>query len=58
MKRYYVQRSDEGGTLFRSDGTPVDHTWDVVDRTTGHSVQNTDTRKAARDVARERNEES
>lgn len=31
-KRYGVERCDEGGTLFDSDGKPIDHTWDVVDR--------------------------
>lgn len=53
--RYYVSRSDEGGTLVDSDGKLVDHTWDVIDRETGHSVQNTDTRAAARQRARELN---
>lgn len=54
-------RLDEGGTLFRPDGSPVDHTWSVVDRQDrdrdGHprELANYDTRKAARDDARGRN---
>jgi len=61
-KRYGVMRCDEGGTLTDSDGKPVDHTWDVVDRATsdgyGHplTVQNVDTRTTARRVARELND--
>ncbi len=57
MKRYAVMKCDEGGTLFRNDGTPIDHTWDVVDRTKmrddgyPESVSNHDTRKAAREEA-------
>lgn len=57
--RYTVQRCDEGGTLFRNDGTPVDHTWSVVDRqrldAEGHprEVSNHDTRTQARAAAAE-----
>ncbi len=48
MKRYFVSRCDEGGTLFDSDNNPIDHTWDVIDRETGFSVDNLDSRRAAR----------
>lgn len=46
-RRYKVERCDEGGTLV--DGP--EHTWDIVDRTTGHVVRNVDTRQQARDAA-------
>ena len=63
MKRYGVARSDEGGTLFRNDGTPIDHTWDVIDRMRirddgyPESVSNHDTRKLARAEAKKMNDE-
>lgn len=61
IRRYGVQRCDEGGTLFDTDGNAIDHTWDVIDRDTrdrdGYPrvVQNVCTRKAAREIAAELN---
>ncbi len=61
MKRYGVVRCDEGGTLFDMDGNPIDHTWDVIDRSDrdrdGHpkTVQNCDKRATARQIAAELN---
>lgn len=55
-------RCDEGGTLQDSEGNDIDHTWDVVDRSKDDGygnpsvVQNCDTRKTARRIAKELNE--
>jgi len=63
IPRYGVCVCDEGGTLERSDGTPIDHTWDVVDRhaidSDGHAVtvSNHDTRTQARGEARRLNQQ-
>ena len=54
-RRYVIRRCDEGGSLTRPDGTPIEHTWDVVDRETGCTVHNVDTRREARASAREYN---
>ena len=54
MNRYYVQRSDDGSSL----GDGRDHTWDVIDRVTGYSVRNTDSRVHARHECREYNIEA
>lgn len=43
-RRYKVERCDDGESLVNGP----DHTWDVVDRTTGAIVHNADTRDAAR----------
>ena len=51
-RRFVVRRSDECGSIVR-DGVAVDHTWDVCDRVTGQTAANRDTRKQARDTARE-----
>lgn len=61
MKRYGVEKCDEGGTLTTMEGTPVEHTWSVVDRTklrddgTAKEVSNHYSRKAAREEAAELN---
>jgi hypothetical protein len=61
-RRYGVERCDEGGTLFRPDGTPIDHTWSVIDRATliddrPREVSNHDTREQARVEAAKMNTE-
>ena len=53
-RRFTVQRCDEQGTLV--DGP--DHTWDVIDRSTGHVVFNADTRDEARLEAHNRESEA
>ena len=53
-RRFTVERCDEHGTLV--DGP--DHTWDVIDRTTGHVVFNANTRDEARLEAHNRESET
>jgi hypothetical protein len=62
MKRYGVTYNDESGTLTRMDGTPLDHTWSVVDRSCivdgyPREVSNHDTRQQARNEAKRLNAE-
>lgn len=53
-RRFTVERCDECKTLVNGH----DHTWDVVDRTTGYIVFNADTRDAARLEAHNRESEA
>jgi hypothetical protein len=48
-KRYVVKYCWDGQSL----GNGRDHTWDVIDRETGWTVRNTNTRQEARDAAHE-----
>ena len=51
QRRFYVSYSWDGESL--DDGR--DHTWDVIDRYSGYSVYNADTRSTARREAAELN---
>lgn len=64
MRRFGVERCDEGGTLFDNEGNLIEHTWSVVDRSRrdeygrAQEVSNHDTRKSARHEAANRNGET
>ena len=51
-RRFYVAPCDNAGT---TDGKRI--TWDVIDRQTGRSISDHDTRAQAREAAREQNAE-